>query len=105
MCVPNVESKMQLCGASEKRNRPAQFHYCFSETIVAVVGFPSAFVPLVVRVMVFPSLEMTVRPLLWYFPPVFFVSLVKVFAFDCFMEIVSHGAPVTGCSLPSYFAV
>src|SRR5437773_3284927 len=86
-------------------SRPAQFRHCFSETIVALVGFPSALVPLVVSVIVLPSLEMTVRPLLWYFPPVFLVSLVNVFAFICLMEIVSQGAPVTGCSLPSYFAV
>src|SRR5437879_6764231 len=86
-------------------NRPAQFRHCFSETIVAVVGFPSALVPLVVSVMVLPSFEMTVLPFVWYFVPVFFVSLVNVFASICLIEMVSQGAPVTGLSFPSYLAV
>src|SRR6266581_1333953 len=66
---------------------------------------PSSFVPLVVCVMVLPSLEMTVRPVTWYFPPVFLLSNVKVLASICFIEVVSQGAPVTGYSLPSYLTV
>jgi hypothetical protein len=33
-----------------------------------------------VIVKVLPSLEMTVRPVVWYFPPVFFCSVVNVLA-------------------------
>src|SRR5437867_2355845 len=63
---------------------------------------PSSFVLLVVVVMVLPSLEKTVRPVTWYFPPVFLLLNVKVLAFICFTEIISQGAPVTAYSLPSY---
>jgi hypothetical protein len=55
--------------------------------------------------MVLPSLEMPVRPVTWYFPPVFFCSNVKVLASICLIEMVSQGAPVSGYSLPSYLAV
>ncbi len=72
---------------------------------VPLVGLPSALVPLVVSVMVLPSFDMTVRPVVWYFPPVFFTSGVKVLASICLIEMVSQVAPVAGYSLPSYLAV
>jgi hypothetical protein len=72
---------------------------------VFVAGLPSALLPLLVSVKVLPSLEMTVQPMVWYFPPVFFVSVVNVLASICLIEMVSHGASVTGYSFPSYFAV
>ena len=36
------------------------FAYCFSHTIVKLVGFPLVFMPFIVTVVVFPSLETTV---------------------------------------------
>src|SRR5437867_10023957 len=70
-----------------------------------LVVLPSESEPLVVVVMVLPSLEMTERPVLWNFPPAFLFSNVKVLASICFTEVVSQGAPVTGYSLPSYLTV
>jgi hypothetical protein len=59
---------------------PPDYVYCLSYTMVKPIGLPSASVPFDVFVMVLPSLLMTVLPVVWYFPPVFLVSLVKVFA-------------------------
>jgi len=68
-------------------------------------AFPSALVPLEATVMVLPSFEITVRLVELYAPPAFLAVLVKVFASTCVMATVSHGAPVTGYSFPSYLAV
>ena len=40
------------------------FRYCFSDTMVCVNGLPSALVPFDVSVDVFPSFEITVRPVM-----------------------------------------
>ena len=69
--------------------------------MVEVTGLPSVSVPEEVWVMVLPSLEMTVRPVTWYLPPVFFTSQLVVFASIRLTEMVSNDAPVTGYSLPS----
>jgi len=47
--------------------------YCLSQTIVALYALPSAFVPLMVLVVVLPSFETTLRPVTLYFPSFFFV--------------------------------
>src|SRR4051794_27799958 len=75
--------------------------------MLKLIGFPSASVPFEVFVIVLPSLLMTVLPVVWYFPPVFFVSLVNVFASICFIESVSNWVPVplTGAGVPSYLTV
>ena len=79
--------------------------YCLSKTMVAVTGLPAASVPVEVCVRVLPSLEMTVRPVMWYFPPVLRTSQFTVFASIRLTEMVSNCPPVAGYSLPSYLKV
>lgn len=92
-------------GHSSTWNAPHSIHYCLSKTKVSVTGLPSALVPLEVCVSVLPSLETTFLPVIWYFPPVFLVSKLVVFASIRLTETKSYGPPVTGFSLPSYLKV
>ena len=72
-----------------------------------VNALPSALVPLVVMVMVFPAWDITVRPVALYEPPVFVRSSVNVLAFTCFTEMLSYStpSPETVAVVPSYFVV
>src|ERR1017187_6265648 len=78
------------------------FPYCLSKINVWATGLPSASVPLEVCVNVLPSFEMTVRPVKWYFAPVFLTSQLVVFASIRLTEMVSNGPPVAADSFPSY---
>src|SRR5262249_6834375 len=70
-------------------------------------ALPIGSVPLVREVIVFPSLDTTVRTVLWYFPPCLERSSVSVLASTCFMLVESQVRPfpVTPDAVPSYFDV
>jgi len=80
--------------------------YGLSKTATAVNALPSASVPFVAEVIIFPSFETTVRTVLWYFPPCFERSSVTVSALTGLRAVVSHGkpVPVRETALPSYLA-
>ena len=94
---------MQLMRGTRRWNRPAQFRHCFSETIVAVVGFSfgvSAFGSECHGLAVFRNDGFTLTMVLAASLFDFTCERVRIYLFDG-----DGGAPVTGYSLPSYLAV
>jgi hypothetical protein len=85
----------------------ARSSYCLSKTAVVAIGLPSAPVPFVVVVIVFPSAETTVLAVVWYFPLCIERSSLSVLSLIRLIATVSQLSPepVTLAGLPSYFAL